>query len=204
MTQVISAELNTRTALVAGILGSNWQQSTAEPFNHKEIRGFEPPDRGYIQGQGNERLTLYYSSEKRNGLRLVVAGLFPKTARGEYIKPDTDHSITIAADRNPEAVAKDIERRLLPDYRVTLQKVIETKTYQDDYNQKQESNTLEAAKLLGVTLTPEGIEAGALSLSVKGGYGDARIYADAIRFDRLSLPIAVALQVLEIIGKAGE
>lgn len=68
---------------------------------------------------------LYFSAD---GLRIKVSCGWPQTAGGEQLTPrynlrnqEVDGrttSITVSRDKSPEQIAKDIARRLLPDYTV--------------------------------------------------------------------------------------
>jgi hypothetical protein len=86
----------------------------------------EQEPRPYItlKGKGDEKLYLRW-----DGGRVRISGKYPRLYDRHrmvgYAIPYGEHppSITCAVSRGAEAIAQDVERRLLPDYRVLLEKV---------------------------------------------------------------------------------
>lgn len=111
-----------------------------------------------------------------NQNRAEVSGVWPRNAKGELFSPRTFSnsnsgyaSITISLDRSPEAVAKDITRRLLPGYNAEYAQQV---LYRDG-SDKHANDTVESLRLAAAALgvaAPKAAECGrTLSLSVQIG-----------------------------------
>ena len=98
---------------VATALGEAWKVDTSAEFNHAvSIKRADDGASVFL------RIGPY---GPRNG-RLIISGEYP----GTYDQHRVDrHEITVAADKDPGKIARDIERRLLPDYLPDLEKVRE-------------------------------------------------------------------------------
>lgn len=70
--------------------------------------------------KGPGRAELVMRVDQKDPRRVVVRTRFPRRAR-EVVSLD-EARITIAADRGPEVIAKEIERRVLPGYLIELER----------------------------------------------------------------------------------
>ncbi len=67
--------------------------------------------------------------------RLNFFGCFPKNEKGEHMHYGALPSITVAVEKSPEKIARDIEKRLLPIYLPELEKAIEQVEQSNKYHQ---------------------------------------------------------------------
>jgi hypothetical protein len=103
---------------IAGSLGEGWK---AVP-NNDGCRG------AHLHGPASEDIWL--SRTWAGPGRLFIKGEFPTAldgggSYGPYNARDK-HSITVAGDKAPAVIARDIERRLLPEYRLDLAKALKS------------------------------------------------------------------------------
>ena len=92
-------------------------------------------NRAYIQDNLVERLSISngcYSGSHKPG-RLVVRGEFPEGAARNVYDPAKYTEITCDENKSPEQIAKDIERRLMPEYRESLKVVLERIDNEEKY-----------------------------------------------------------------------
>lgn len=97
---------------IAGELGSGWAIKGGEAHWSQQITG---PD----------RQELWISTGYQALDRLQIAGDYPTDMYGRIPHVRDSPRITLAANRSPKALARDIQRRLLPGYQLTLKQVLE-------------------------------------------------------------------------------
>jgi hypothetical protein len=177
-----------------------WQLLDPQPFNRAACLG----------GPGGAGLTIGvdgFGDFRRDG-RMEVSGRWPEAAvinqstvtfypRGEST------SITAAVKRGPEAIAKDIERRLLPKY---LPLYGEMKERREQYLAK-EARRRECLERLAATGGGDlGRVVGKLRLDAPGGawgYAEVGVWDDGavVSFELHSVPFGKALQLVEVLTK---
>jgi hypothetical protein len=203
MTGISSSDLPRLARQIAEALGSPWANSTAKRFNGGAINAYEHPNYQYIQGDGDERLELHFASGS-NMQRLTVSGRYPITSRGGFIsaphgtpRPD----MTVAISRGPEAIAKDITRRLLPEYRKVLAAVQEIKRRTDASEDSQEANLRSLAEVFGTNPSADNLKHGTMRLNIpiQGAYGDLEAFDNSVNLNLRSIPIQKALQVARLL-----
>ncbi|MFE0461839.1 hypothetical protein ACFW1A_21585 [Kitasatospora sp. NPDC058965] len=106
---------------------------------------------------------LYIWREKAHckgaaGQRLTIKGIVPSEYRGR-----AEHRITVAGDRKPGDIARDIARRLLPDYRDTAAQAFEHR------DQEQAATRARVAAFARLREALPALSSGASS--VESGYG---------------------------------
>ncbi|MGH9391384.1 MAG: hypothetical protein ACRD1Z_17395, partial [Vicinamibacteria bacterium] len=101
---------------IAASLGAGWSYKTPKMQEGDRL----PHWAGLVHAEG---YALHVSTEYHRPERVTVSGDWPRTAKGEVNRPYTPHgekeptnSITVAAVRGVDAIAKEIERRLLSVY----------------------------------------------------------------------------------------
>jgi hypothetical protein len=103
-----AAELRGLAAKVARLLGYTVEPPAADPYTRETVR---------LHGPDAALLTL--TRPWNNPLRVSVHGGYPPgTTQVAYHMPS--HTITVAISRGAQAVARDIQRRLLPGYLADL------------------------------------------------------------------------------------
>ncbi len=66
------------------------------------------------------------AGEYRKADRLAIHGCFPRSEDGYYYGPrNGNHSITVSDTKTPTQIVKDIERRLMPDYLIAIEKAVQ-------------------------------------------------------------------------------
>ncbi len=88
------------------------------------------------------RLVFYFDTWKK---RIRISGAFPR----DFAPYGKTFEITVAADRPAAAVAKDIERRLLPEYLPAAAQAIERQADWDNRNAAARALTKELAAMIG-------------------------------------------------------
>ncbi len=72
-------------------------------------------------GSDGQEIRVQNGDYKTKG-RFDFSGCFPRNERGEYQHYGTAPSITVTVEKSPEQIARDIERRLMPEYLLKLKK----------------------------------------------------------------------------------
>jgi len=146
------------------------------------------------------------------GPRFEVSGKWPMTNDGRQIWPSSLYidgnrasapSITVAVERGAQALAAAIESRFLPEYRRLFKLCRELATADNDYRASQKANAERVAAAIGscVELHPADRAYSVIYPKIDGVY---RLDCDStnVKFDRLSLPVDLAIEVLKLIKEA--
>ena len=193
---------------VAEALGKPW--TTSPPLRFQggaPVHAYEPPQHLYLQGDGDERLELYFTRDS-NMQRLTVEGRYPSTARGGFIsiphgmeRPE----ITVAISRGAAVIAKEIARRLLPEYRKVLARVQETKRRTDTYENSQDGNLKSFAAVFGTAPSADNLKNGSMRIGTP--FSDVLIeveaFDDSVNMKLRSVPIEKALLLAQLLVKQG-
>lgn len=172
---VENRRLTELTATLACLLGKDWTFSpnldanmSNEPFRVQHIAHKDGYSIGVMFGQ--------YPLKNR----LVIDGDYPRDSAGSYITPRTARldeaaaAITVSADKEPAAIVKDIQRRLLP---IFVPQWHACKAHADS------NNAFEAGKQAAIAeITSTGIvefrkesSEGHISMRSTGVYGNVRV-----------------------------
>lgn len=138
--------------------------------------------------------------------KVSISGVYPY--RSDMPTSNTEHvSINVSRDKAPTAIARDIERRLMPTYERELAKLRETYEQRDKNNAQREAMVRRVYRIMG---KPDTRDARAreqdsknsqtrISLSgITDGYGDMTIYHDgtSAAIELHSIPADLALDIL--------
>jgi hypothetical protein len=174
----------------------------------------ENRDRAELRHGSGAAVTLHRVwSNKR---RIEAHGQYPRGSEGQYrgpmdwgaIRYDAKApEITFDATRDPKALARDLERRLLPQYLQILMKCREIKKEYDAYHAKQEARLEHFAKLLGSRRIRNGTRDSSVhfhhTVPVDGEedtvWGDVRMEGDTSRIE-MSVPNCIAEKVLKLLA----
>lgn len=137
---------------------------------------------------------------RMDGKRLQISGSYPHGTH-QKVWGYEHHSITVSPDRSDEAIAKDIQRRLLPKYLPELANVLERLRLHDEGANAQAEVAKDLARVLGTT---PGVGEVSIYRSEHGIYGRARILhgGNAVNLDLNGLTPEQAHQILTIITTA--
>lgn len=125
--------------------------------------------------------------------RVVISGTYPHAynlVRTSTLAP----AITVALNRGPEAIVKEITRRFLPAYLASYATVLQAKQQADDYQAKKAAALAELAAILGVSVNREQAYyyRQNLNVTIKDTYnGTARL--------ELTVPLDLARRVLALV-----
>lgn len=134
---------------------------------------------------------------RMDGKRLVVSGSYPHGAYNKVYGYET-HRITVSPDRPYEAIAKDIQRRLLPGYLPELASVLDRVRKHDEGVDAQTRVADELAAILGET--PRAGEVG-IYQTTHGTYGKVRVLhgGDHVSLELSNLDADRAKRILAIL-----
>jgi len=151
-----------------------------------------------LDGKNGERLSIYRASNDKN--RIVLWGCFPGYEDFLSFK-DEKTNITVAQGRTPEAIAKDIERRLLPTYYKVLKRAKKNKTEHDRIVQERAA----AMQVLSDALpTNAYIEDGAL-VAYNFNFFSARWQSYHKNFQlTIEVSLEQAIKIIELLKKEGK
>jgi hypothetical protein len=188
---------NIGASLVAGISffdKTAWKLRPIERDSYGDFR--------YIDGPGEQTLCIKIDSDKLKAypkwpMRNTNQEQFPSGSN----EPNVD-SISISLSKSPEAVVKEIKRRLLDDYRKTLAAILARLSARETYETKRAATIEKYAKLLGVKVkycadgsAPHMISNRSEPISVTDFY----VGSTNVNFDLDSVPHSVAEQICTLI-----
>lgn len=100
---------------ISTALGSDWKRSTRfDEDDAGELRQW----RARIEGRNNEALFLSNTWGPKGMLH--ISGWIPDCVDRQTVSVPVMPSINVSLTKHPQAMAKDIQRRLLPEYRTIL------------------------------------------------------------------------------------
>lgn len=149
--------------------------------------------------------------ERKIGLSVVdghgtmsVGGRFPTPPPswgGSWLPYDVKSTkINVSLKKSAEAIARDIERRLLPEYEAQLEEALRRKAEHEGFEDKAMTNMKRIAKVVGATgkLDPERHEVNLYrSSKLSEQHGDIKVSSDSVTFDRFSVTVDEAVAMLE-------
>jgi hypothetical protein len=138
--------------------------------------------------------------------KIHVSSDLPKNAKGEtpYVTGYGQlgkrmPSINVSFDKTPQQIAKDIERRLLPEYLPVLEKAVEQIADSDAYYNKTESFAEEIARIVGVEAKGNTVDFYRSKYPVFGEkHGKAEVHDDEVSLE-LRLTYEMMKDVLEFL-----
>lgn len=149
-------------------------------------------------------ISLYHDTYKK---RLVISPMYPR-GEGCTLYPYNGRldSITVAPDRDATAIAKDISRRLLPEFTTTYQEGLKQLAEHDAYVDGKRVLWEKLCKLSGDAYSLEhNREFNAYSNSAliqSSAHYDARVNGpDSVTFDRFSVNAAQAEAIIKLLSK---
>lgn len=83
--------------------------------------------------------------------KLSVSGEYPRDRSGRRFCDKYPESINVSETKTPEQIAKDIQRRFMPEYKVAYAGAIEAKQRNDDYHSKVNATKDLLCSIQGVT-----------------------------------------------------
>lgn len=180
--------LRQTAAFVAEALGEGWRVDTNDDYTWQVC----------VFGPSEERLS--FSNALRatvNLTRVKVSGMYHHLAKQHNDYPrDLKHAdITVALDRGPAKIAREIERRLLPTYYAEIERVKASAA---------EARMAEAAQSSAETRLSVFGSRGYLSLPGPG-YGNWSVSygGETASLELRGLPIDLAEKVLQLVKDAG-
>jgi hypothetical protein len=128
--------------------------------------------------------------------RIEVTGRYPHHPRYGHGLAREYPKITAAARRGPGAIARDIERRFLPDYLPIYQEALESKRGYEKQDREKERTLDELAGILNVQRGQDKVYPN------YPGYGYIEIQGGSIKFDLRGVPKDVALELARVLSTA--
>ena len=165
-------------------------------------RQFGRVHQGYEKGD----MKLYGSCSSYGKWRIEISCSYPRDCKGEYIRPydyneTAKDSITVSSDKSPEQIAKDIERRLMPEYKDRLAKVKEKIRHYDDYHNSTISTLTD---LKG--FAPDEWEIRNKSFSLRGikGYGTVKVSGSEASIELSYMSPLIIKKIIALLQKEEE
>ena len=160
---------------------------------------------GFTQ-PGEIKVHLRYDKYKH---RLEVSGYYPVSRiQGEscprtfsphdlYNPRAESPSISISCEKSPEAIAKEIQRRFLPDYQTVLFRCIGLRDAHEKYFRDQQALAGQIGSALGTARRNTQGTVFELPRNLTKGsvYGDVDVSGDSVRFRINNVPAAQALKL---------
>lgn len=168
--------------------------------------GLEP----VIYSAEGPSFSVMFDRHNNNG-KLQVYPHWPKDASGQENWPRTDDrpsAVNISASKPAEQIAKDIERRFLPAYFEAWDKQQAQVNERNVYNERKLANIDRIAKETGGKVSRREHDHANLDWHFKNfdkGYvTNAQVSADTMQFEVRSVPIDVAIKILNLVHRRGD
>ena len=142
---------------IAKALGEGWKRSTR----------FDETDsswRAELEGPDNQ--VLFLSSTWAGKQRLYIAGSIPQGTEWPY--QVTRPEITVNIEKSAQQVARDITKRLIPDYLPKLAEVLKRKAERETFESNRKSLADQVAEITGGRVKEEMVYTGNWDLQVSG------------------------------------
>lgn len=184
----------------------------------KHLEGFRPDGRedlghmGQMTHPDGRCINLFMRGYGADAGRAEVTGDYPKDRQGSYQGPrewgvigykEDLPRISVNASRDPEAIAKDIARRFLPEYSrlyaACLVKKTEREEYRDDKKQQAEQILAALGKKRPAEIVGEPDNTHVDLRYNDDGYGE--LTASSVKLN--SLPFSVVLKIAALLGETG-
>lgn len=184
--------------------GHGWRQDDADEDGDREWR------RRQLSHEDGRRLT-FYAEQNGKGTRIGVSGSWPQTGSGSQLTPryclrdseiaDKTTEITVSGEKTPEQIARDVARRLLPDYSELFGKLRDVARQRDDHRAQVIATANRIADALGARRVDEDRLPGEVSsLTIHPGklnVYEVRVYGDSASVEISSLPVSQVLALVE-------
>ena len=185
------------TRQLAGLLAPELSKLGHDYVPNTDVRYADYPG-VYLDGPNGAQ--LYLRVDDKNTDRVVVRGVYPRN--GMY---GLEHyRITVARDRGPAVIAREILRRLLPGYLAQMAAIVVDNNERSQARAARLTLAKELASLLNGTIERESDDSTQTNLRFYNdprGYGDIRINyrADSVEMKLSSLPADLAHTIALVI-----
>ncbi len=176
---------------IAEALGNEWE--------------CQPPDEDWdwasLKNSNGWEITLTGS---HNGASIEVSGVYPRSVDRNWVlySGETAKKINVSATRSPRAIAKDIQRRFIPNYEAVYNLCIDRIAIAKANDEKVAANVAALAQVLG-----EKHRRGNNTIRWSNGYANSPYYwadfvvnADSVSIKLSSLPLDKALAIAKTLA----
>lgn len=175
---------------VAAWLGQRW--SAADPHGYGNYAVLTGPDGESVilKGDGHN-----WDESKR----AVITGSYPKYNGRPVLSLRDLPKIAAALERGPEAVARDIERRFLSQYRQLVQEALEIRDRYAERNAEAQELAQRFAEAVGEEVSENTgyglIERPTVQFHNDGGWGSAEVTGDDFHIEARNVPAGLAVKI---------
>jgi hypothetical protein len=185
----IMGELNLKLDKAFSILGFKRKPNDEKPFERISSK--------YINGD----MSLYVSTSGYEKWKIRISGDYPRNWKNEYIRPydyneKASDSINVSHEKTADQIAKDIERRLMPEYKIRLAKVQKLNKSSNDY-QNNSIKLLEELK--GFPADKYETENRKFSLHMETGFCSIDVHGNEVSLDIHSVSGETAKKIIAIL-----
>lgn len=180
---------------VATLLGNGWRLESVDEWGH------------YCKLVDDKGHSIHINNGTRKEGRYSISGGYPSDEHGrnlDYVRRAAGHNvelpkITVAWSRNPEAIAKDIIRRFLPDYLALYAKAEEKQRETNAYhNAAQATAKRIQAAAPGSRVYGDGLDRVDLYRN-EGGRFEAECFDDRVNLKISSVPTDKAEAIIRLL-----
>jgi len=122
------------------------------PLLGMKVEEREDKDRAVLTDSYGRRMSI---SQEWNSDKLLISGYFTPELAAQKRYNETFPSIKVSATKTPEQIAKDIERRLMPEYTTLLDALVKAAAEAQDWARAQDATVIKVANALGVVARTE-------------------------------------------------
>jgi hypothetical protein len=178
-------------AAVAAALGPEWSA-------HAEA---DCPNWATLRREGPDRQFGVTLRRKTQDKRIVIEPVWPNGTDGSvfpYRHDRPDCSITVGESRDPVAIAREIDRRLMPCYREAFTRAAAQRDEHDAYTARQAANLEMFAAMLGGSVRGECVNVQMGAAVDRVGYIHGfQVGGNSVQWEFRSVPIETARKLLE-------
>ena len=180
-------QFNEKMEAVARILDLTWHPKEEWTDNAGELKG---PDKGCILVRNGG----YQEAEK-----IKCSSVYPHDNKGQgWLNPPQRVEIRITETKTPEQIARDIQRRFLPNY---LKNLAIVKKWVADTNKLVDQRTANLQRIadhFGFEIRPNNSE-GVIYPTVEGIYSIQVYSADLVRLEKVDCTSEQAIKIIEML-----
>lgn len=178
---------------------SGWQYGEIDvEYNQDWYRSIT---RTYRAGHA-QKIDLSYDFHKK---RIIINGCWPSDIKGNITNPSSydekeiegyKSEITVSADRTPESIWKDIDRKFLLNYLRMYTRMLERAENNNNIYYQIERNACKIAKALGQKINQD--SPSKVHYYDKVNSGDFEVYSDSVNM-KISCDVETAIKIAELL-----
>lgn len=182
---------------LADALGGSWRWEQPEDTD-------ETFPTGFVRDSEGRELSMSIETYGARKGRIEIRGALPRRdAKGDYYDTGLKApSIGVSGDRGVDAIAREVQRRLLPDYEPLFQRASEAIARRNEYLTATTDTVGAIVQAVpGLEWSVRSESSASFDVPSGGGYGDIQAHGDNVTFESRSLTRDQVIRMLKALAE---